>query len=43
MVMIYVTLIVKGLKTFSQVPKILKPKVKQMLIDLELEELIGEE
>lgn len=43
MAAIYVALIIKGLRTYHSVPKMLKPKVKQMLIDLELEELIDEE
>lgn len=43
MAAIYVALIIKGLRAYHTVPKMLKPKVKQMLIDLELEELIDEE
>lgn len=39
MAVIYATLIVKGKKTFAQVPDLLKPQVKQILIDLELPEL----
>ena len=39
MAIIYATLIIKGRKTFSEVPKILKEKVKAVLIDLDLEEL----
>lgn len=39
MAVIYATLIVKGKKTFAQVPDLLKPQVKQVLIDLELPEL----
>ena len=39
MAVIYATLIVKGKKTFAQVPYLLKPQVKQILIDLELPEL----
>lgn len=39
MAMIYVQLIIKGKKTFSQVPAKLQEKVKEILIDLELEEL----
>ena len=42
MAIIYATLIIKGKKKFSDVPTILKAKVKQILIDLELEELITE-
>lgn len=40
MVPIYVALIVKGKRKFSEVPEPLKEKVKEMLIDLELEDLI---
>jgi len=36
---IYVALIVKGLKTFDQVPTVIQPKVKETLIALELGEL----
>lgn len=36
---IYATLIVKGLKKFSEVPASLKEKVKEILIALELPEL----
>ena len=44
MAVIYATLIVKGKKTYAQVPeKIIKPQVKQVLIDLECEDLIVEE
>lgn len=39
MVIIYVQLIIKGKRTFESVPAILKEKVKQILIDMELEEL----
>lgn len=39
MAVIYATLIVKGKKTFAQVPAVLKDQVKQILIDLELPEL----
>lgn len=42
MAVIYVALIIKGKKTFSQVPDRLKDQVRQLLIDLELEELIEE-
>lgn len=37
--MIYATLIIKGKKTFAEVPAVLKDKVKEILIDLELPEL----
>ena len=40
MAVIYATLIVKGKKTYAQVPDKIKPQVKQILIDLECEELI---
>ena len=40
---IYATLIVKGKKTYAQVPEKIKPQVKQVLIDLECEDLITEE
>lgn len=43
MVEVYVALIIKGRRTFKQVPKILKEKVRQALIDLDLEELIVED
>lgn len=36
---VYATLIIKGLKTFEQVPAVLKPKVKAVLEALELPEL----
>lgn len=39
MAVIYATLIVKGKKTFAQVPDRLKEQVKQILIDLDLAEL----
>lgn len=42
MAVIYVTLIIKGKKTFAQVPKILKEKVKEMLIDIDMAELAVE-
>lgn len=42
MAIIYATLIVKGRKTFMQVPEKIKEQVKQVLIDLECEELITE-
>lgn len=41
MAVIYATLIVKGKKTFDQVPEKLKDQVKQILLDLEREELAG--
>ena len=43
MAVIYATLIVKGEKTYAQVPEKIKPQVRQVLIDLECEDLIVEE
>ena len=43
MAVIYATLIVKGKKTYAQVPEKIKPQVRQVLIDLECEDLIVEE
>lgn len=43
MAVVYVSLIVKGLKKYSQVPAPLKNQVKELLIALELEYLIDEE
>lgn len=42
MVVVYVTLIIKGKKTIHDVPAVLKEQVKQMLIDLDLPELAEE-
>lgn len=39
MAVVYATLIVKGVKTFDQVPALIKEQVKQVLIDLEVAEL----
>ena len=39
MAVIYATLIQKGKKTFAEVPEVIKEKVKQILIDLEVPEL----
>lgn len=39
MAIIYATLIVKGVKTFDQVPAVIKEQVKQVLIDLDVPEL----
>ena len=39
MAVIYATLIIKGKKKFDEVPAVLKYKVKEILIDLELPEL----
>lgn len=42
MVKVYVALIQKGLKTIDDVPAVIKPQVREMLIDLELEDLVTE-
>ena len=42
MAIVYATLIVKGRKTFAQVPASLKEEVRQILIDLDCEHLIVE-
>lgn len=42
MAMCYVTCIVHGVRTFKDVPAFLKPKVKAILIAMELEELVVE-
>lgn len=42
MAMVYVSLIIKGKRTFSSVPKLLKKQVAEILIDLELEYLIDD-
>lgn len=42
MAVIYVALIVKGKRTFSSVPACIKEQVRELLIDLELEDLIDE-
>ena len=42
MAVIYATLIVKGKKTYAQVPDKITPQVRQILIDLECEDLIEE-
>ena len=42
MAVIYAILIVKGRKTFRQVPDKIKDQVRQVLVDLECEELITE-
>lgn len=36
---VYATLIIKGLRTFSQVPKVIQPKVRDVLVALDLTEL----
>lgn len=40
MAMIYTSLIIKGKKTFSQVPERLKEQVREILIDCECEYLL---
>lgn len=42
MAMCYVTCIVHDVRTFKDVPTFLKPKVKAILIAMELEELVVE-
>ena len=42
MAVVYATLIVKGKKTYADVPAKLKEQVKQILIDLDCSELIIE-
>ena len=42
MAVIYATLILKGVKNYSDVPERIKDQVKQVLIDLECEHLITE-
>lgn len=42
MAIIYAQLIIKGKRTFESVPARVKPQVKEILIDLELQELITE-
>lgn len=39
MAVIYATLIIKGKKTFADVPEKIKDKVKEVLIDLDYPEL----
>lgn len=42
MAVIYVALMMKGKRTYEQIPEVVKSKVKELLIDLELEDLITE-
>lgn len=42
MAVIYATLIVNGKKEFKDVPALIKEKVRQVLIDLDLEDLATE-
>ena len=43
MAMIYASLIIKGKKTFAQVPATLKEQVKEILIDCDCAHLVTEE
>ena len=43
MAMIYASLIIKGKKTYAQVPATLKEQVKETLIDCDCEHLVTEE
>ena len=43
MAMLWAQQIMLGKKTFAQVPKLLKEKVKEILIDSGMEELVTEE
>ena len=42
MVEVYVALIIKGIRTYESVPKILQPKVKKLLLELGLGECVTE-
>lgn len=42
MAVIYVALILKGKRIYADIPAVIKPKVREMLVDLELEDLIVE-
>ena len=42
MAIIYAQLIIKGKRTFESVPALVKPQVKEILIDMELPELVTE-
>ncbi len=42
MAVIYVAFIVKGKRTYQSVPSVIKPQVRELLVDLELEDLIVE-
>lgn len=43
MAMLWAQQIMLGKKTFAQVPRLLKDKVKEILIDSDMEELVTEE
>lgn len=42
MAVIYAALIMKGKRTFASIPPTVKEKVREILIDVEMEELIKE-
>lgn len=42
MAVVYATLIIKGYKTYSQVPNVIKPQVAEVLRELEADSLITE-
>lgn len=42
MAMVYVSLIIKGKKTFAQVPSTIKDQVREILIDCDCEHLVTE-
>ena len=42
MAIIYAQLIIKGKRTFESVPALVRPQVKEILIDMELPELVTE-
>lgn len=42
MAIVYATLIIRGFRNFAQVPVTLKEQVRQVLIELEMEELAVE-
>ena len=42
MAIVYATLIIKGKKTFAEVPEKLRAQVKEILVDLELDPLVQE-
>lgn len=43
MAMVYATLIIKGVKTYREVPGTINEQVKQILIDLDAEHLLDNE
>lgn len=42
MAMVYVLLLMKGLKTYDEIPKLIRPQVNELLVEMELEYLIQE-